>query len=101
QGRLAEIDPIVDRKRAPGRGSLDADRVATSAGSNVRRGAGLQIGERAAAEADPELRLPAPVEALDRGLEARLTRGCEDGRDPERETRPDDGPDRGLGAVAT
>src|SRR5574340_330794 len=71
-------------------GGLDADRVVGPAGRHVAPRAEAQGREVLDPAAGPDLGLPAPVETLDGGLEARLPRRGEDRRDAQAETEPDD-----------
>ncbi len=92
--RSLEINLIVRRERAPVRRGLDPDCRPPAARRDVRLGASLEVVERAVGEAVPQLRLPAAVEALDRSLEAGLSRWREDRLDAEGEAGSNDGADR-------
>jgi hypothetical protein len=70
--RLIEIEVTARWKRAAGRGGLDSKGRLPAAGRDVRRGASLEVVKGAVGETIPQLRLPAAIEALDRGLEAGL-----------------------------
>lgn len=89
----AKVDRAVNQG-APDRGSLDSNRVPPPTLGEVCRVPGSQLLERRHPEPSPDLALPAPVERLDRSLEAALAGRREDRYNLDGQTEPDHGADR-------
>src|SRR6266508_2092391 len=73
-GPGVQVELPVRREEAPRWRPLDPQGEAAAAGGDGGGRLRRQRGERVVLEAGPDLLLPAPVEALDRGLKARLAR---------------------------
>ena len=84
--------PFLRKRSSRGR-RVDAGGSTSATGSEVARRLRLQGRERLVLEAGPDLGLPTPVEALDRGLEPVLLHGREDDADAQAQTQAHHAPD--------
>jgi len=86
------------RERTALGSAVDAGGGTLAVGADIASGALVEVGERVMEETRPNLRLPAPVEVFDGGLEAAFLRRGEDWNDVKSQARPHD-PTEGIPTV--